>query len=166
MRQLGAGPRGCAAGDRRRSTARWLSLAITASDSEKRWLWPPPHAHGLRSSARSPGVVLRVSTTRAPRARDRRDVTRGQRRDAAHALDEVERDPLGLQHRAGRALDGREHVAGLERGRRRPSEVTLTASSSAIIATSNTSAPAKHARLPRDEVCGRDGRRGDEGLST
>ena len=24
------------------STARWLSLAITASDSEKRWLWPPP----------------------------------------------------------------------------------------------------------------------------
>ena len=40
-------------------------MAITASESENRWLWPPPQTTACRSSARSPGVVLRVSTTRA-----------------------------------------------------------------------------------------------------
>ena len=45
-------------------TARWLSLSITASESPKRWLCPPPHVTACFSSARRPGVVLRVSHTR------------------------------------------------------------------------------------------------------
>ena len=48
------------------STARWLSLAITASEREKRWFTPPPQRTACRSRARRPGVVLRVSVMRAP----------------------------------------------------------------------------------------------------
>ena len=44
--------------------ARWLSLTSTKSDSEPRWLTPPPARTAAFSSARSPGVVLRVSHTR------------------------------------------------------------------------------------------------------
>ena len=44
----------------------WLSLTIAASDSDIRWLTPPPHRTAYFSSARSPGVVLRVSRTAAP----------------------------------------------------------------------------------------------------
>ena len=47
-------------------TARWLSLASTASERPKRWLAPPPQRTAYRSSTRSPGVVLRVSVMRAP----------------------------------------------------------------------------------------------------
>ena len=44
----------------------WLSLTRAASDSDIRWLTPPPHRTAYFSSARSPGIVLRVSRTCAP----------------------------------------------------------------------------------------------------
>ena len=43
--------------------ARWLSFTRTMSDSEPRWLAPPPARTAAFSRARSPGVVLRVSQT-------------------------------------------------------------------------------------------------------
>ena len=48
------------------ATATWLSLMSTASSRPKRWLEPPPTRTAYFSRARSPGVVLRVSATRAP----------------------------------------------------------------------------------------------------
>src|SRR5262249_15852888 len=48
------------------ATARWLSLISTASSSPRRWLVPPPHATAALSSSRSPGAVLRVSSTSTP----------------------------------------------------------------------------------------------------
>ncbi len=48
------------------AAATWLSLTRAASDSDMRWLTPPPHRTAYFSSARSPGVVLRVSRTRVP----------------------------------------------------------------------------------------------------
>ena len=45
---------------------RWLSLTRTASSRPKRWLRPPPQATAYFSSARRPGVVLRVSRMAAP----------------------------------------------------------------------------------------------------
>ena len=56
-----------------------------------------------RSNARSPGVVLRVSTMRAVVPATASTYRAVERRDAAHPLHEVEADPLGLQHAAGRA---------------------------------------------------------------
>ncbi|CAM5477530.1 hypothetical protein SCYAM73S_05469 [Streptomyces cyaneofuscatus] len=41
----------------------WLSLTRAASESDIRWLTPPPHRTAYFSSARSPAVVLRVSRT-------------------------------------------------------------------------------------------------------
>ncbi len=43
----------------------WLSLMITESSSPKRWFDPPPQRTAYFSSARSPGVVLRVQMIRA-----------------------------------------------------------------------------------------------------
>src|SRR5580704_10676757 len=47
------------------ATAMWLSLINTASSRPKRWLKPPPQRTAYFSSARSPGVVLRVQMMRA-----------------------------------------------------------------------------------------------------
>ena len=44
------------------AAATWLSLMRIASHSPARWLWPPPARTAARSSERSPGVVLRVSS--------------------------------------------------------------------------------------------------------
>lgn len=44
----------------------WLSLTSAASDSDIRWLTPPPQRTAYFSMARRPGVVLRVSRTLAP----------------------------------------------------------------------------------------------------
>ena len=44
----------------------WFSLIRIASYSPARWFVAPPAATAAFSSARSPGVVLRVSSTRAP----------------------------------------------------------------------------------------------------
>src|SRR5437588_763903 len=46
------------------ATAMWLSLIRIASSSPKRWLKPPPQRTAYFSSARSPGVVLRVQQMR------------------------------------------------------------------------------------------------------
>lgn len=43
----------------------WLSLTSAASDSDMRWLTPPPQRTAYFSRARRPGVVLRVSLTLA-----------------------------------------------------------------------------------------------------
>ena len=43
----------------------WLSLTSAASDSDIRWLTPPPQRTAYFSRARRPGVVLRVSRTLA-----------------------------------------------------------------------------------------------------
>ena len=76
--------------------ARWLSLTSTASERLERWLTPPPAWTAAFSSARSPGVVLRVSSTctaglRAWAAATYRAVKRG---DAREPAQEVERGAL------------------------------------------------------------------------
>src|SRR5215472_14332256 len=47
------------------ATAMWLSLIRMASSRPKRWLKPPPQRTAYFSSARKPGVVLRVQMMRA-----------------------------------------------------------------------------------------------------
>ena len=47
-----------------RARVRWLSLSITHSERLPRWLAAPPARTAAFSSARRPGVVLRVSHTR------------------------------------------------------------------------------------------------------
>ena len=47
----------------------WLSLISAASDSDIRWLTPPPQRTAYFSRARSPGRVLRVSRMLAPEPR-------------------------------------------------------------------------------------------------
>ncbi len=46
-------------------SARWLSLISTASYRPVRWFQPPPHRTAYFSKVRQPGVVFRVSKTRA-----------------------------------------------------------------------------------------------------
>ena len=60
--------RATAAGRSTPPRARWLSFTRTMSCSPMRWFTPPPAATARFSSARHPGVVLRVSSTRAGRA--------------------------------------------------------------------------------------------------
>src|SRR2546430_14827835 len=48
------------------SSAQWLSFQSTAAESERRFSTPPPTVTAYVSSARRPGVVLRVWVTRAP----------------------------------------------------------------------------------------------------
>ena len=48
------------------AAAMWFSLISTASYRPARWLLAPPAATAAFSSARIPGVVLRVSSTLAP----------------------------------------------------------------------------------------------------
>ena len=48
------------------AAATWLSLIRIASSRPKRWLTPPPQRTAYFSSARKPGVVLRVSVITAP----------------------------------------------------------------------------------------------------
>ena len=59
-----------------------------------------PAATAYFSSARRPGVVLRVSRIAAPGAGDRVDVALRQRRDAGESAEEVERHPLAGEDRA------------------------------------------------------------------
>ena len=82
--------------------ARWLSLISTASESESRWLNPPPARTAAFSSARSPGSVLRVSRMRALPSRGAH-VAAGQRRDARAVRQEVQRDALAAEDRPQRA---------------------------------------------------------------
>ena len=81
----------------------WLSLTSAASDSDIRWLTPPPQRTAYFSSARRPGVVLRVSRTAAPVPVDRVDPAAGQRRDAGEVAEQVQRGALGGEQGAGAA---------------------------------------------------------------
>ncbi len=47
------------------ASATWLSLISTASNKPVRWLCPPPRRTAYFSNLRQPGVVLRVSYSRA-----------------------------------------------------------------------------------------------------
>ena len=85
------------------ASATWFSLIRIASWRPMRWLVPPPAATAAFSSARSPGVVLRVSRIRAPVPLDRLDEAGGQRGDAGEVAEEVERRALGGQQRPRRA---------------------------------------------------------------
>ena len=73
-----------------------------------RWLRPPPAATAAFSSARSPGVVLRVSRIAAPGASHGLDEAGGQRRDPGQVAEQVERRALAGEQRARRAGDQRD----------------------------------------------------------
>ncbi len=78
----------------------WFSLTRIASSRPPRWLTPPPMRTASFSSARSPGVVLRVSRMLHAGALDGPDVARRQGRDARQPAEEVQRHPLGSEDRA------------------------------------------------------------------
>ena len=94
------------------AAAMWFSLIRIASYRPARWLLAPPAATAAFSSARSPGVVLRVSSTFAPVPSHRARGARGHRRHARQVREEVQRRALAGQQRAGAALD-RQHRAAL-----------------------------------------------------
>ena len=169
-------PSGRATGARARATAsamdsppRWLSLTSTASDRLPRWLWPPPARTAAFSSARSPGVVLRVSSTRVAglAAAHGLDVPPGQRGHARQVAEEVERGPLGGQDRAQRSGDHGHHVArGRPRPRRpstRPPTPTgsIWANVSSAQARSGDDPRCSADRRPASPPSGRDQRRGE-----
>ena len=60
---------------------------------------PPPSRTACRSKGRRPGAVLRVSRIRQVVPATASTNRRVGRRDAAHALEQVERHPLGRQDR-------------------------------------------------------------------
>ena len=60
----------------------------------------PPMRTAYFSSARRPGVVLRVSTMARAGTRDRRHTVRGERRDAGEPAQEIQSGALGGQQRA------------------------------------------------------------------
>ena len=143
--------------------AAWFSLMRIASKSPTRWLVPPPATTAAFSSSRSPGVVLRVSRTRARVPATARDVARGQRRHPAEALQEVQRRALGGEQRGGVALERR---APGRRSRHAPSSArgaTRAAGSSAakhaLGGVEPKSTPGCLLRDPRPRArAGRDGR--------
>src|SRR5690606_41089120 len=73
---------------------------------------PAAVAYGLTFEDAQPGGGLAGVDDAYRGAVDRRDVARGQCRDAAHALHEIEGDALGAQHGVGRAVDARQHRPG------------------------------------------------------
>ena len=77
----------------------WLSLIRTRSYSPKRWFVPPPTRTAYFSSARSVGVVLRVSSI-VMRPAGGVHVSRVAVAMPRHPLQQVERCPLGCQQRA------------------------------------------------------------------
>ena len=91
--------------------ATWLSLTSAASLSDMRWLTPPPQRTAYFCRARRPGIVLRVSRTRAlvpPSASAHRAVSeatplRWQSRLSARAF--------GGEQLPGRGVDGHQLVA-------------------------------------------------------
>ena len=65
-RPLPAARRSSTAGRTPPAARRWLSLTRIPSSRPKRWFRPPPQRTAYFSSARRPGVVLRVSRISAP----------------------------------------------------------------------------------------------------
>ena len=75
----------------------WLSFMRTCSPRELLWLWQPPHRTAYFSSARYPGVVFRVSTTRTPVPAHGVGKVSAEGRDSGEVLDEIERRPFSGQ---------------------------------------------------------------------
>ena len=153
LRLRRAGP-GCRA--RARATAAstppasrtWLSLIRIASKRPTRWFVPPPAATAYFSSARSVGVVLRVSRTvmRPPAASTNCARPRG---DARQPLEEVQRRALGRQQRARGAGDHRRSRRPARSGRRRAcGSVTATDGSSCRNVSSGHVQAGEHAVAP------------------
>ena len=92
----------------------WLSLTSAASDSDMRWLTPPPQRTANFSRARSPGVVLRVSRTLRLRALQGVRPRAGGGRDAGQAAQQVERAALGGEQVAGAGGDAQQLLPGLD----------------------------------------------------
>ncbi len=80
--------------------------------------------HGLALEHAQAGRGLAGVDDAGARAGDRRDVARGEGRDAAHPLGEVECDALGAQHGVGRPVDAGQHGRRLRRPRH-PSTTAL-----------------------------------------
>ena len=99
--------------------AMWLSFTSTASERLMRWFAPPPQRTAYFSTARSPGRVLRVSLTTAPRTGHGADHGRRGSGDPGQVGDEVEDGALGGQERVGRAAQLGDHGAGAGPGPRR-----------------------------------------------
>ena len=80
-------------------------MTRTASDRLPRWLCPPPARTAAFSSARSPGVVLRVSRTRVAglAAAHGVDEAPGQGGHARQVAEEVEGGALGGEDRPQRS---------------------------------------------------------------
>ena len=88
----------------------WLSLIIATSYRPMRLLVPPPQRTAYFSRARSPGVVLRVSSTVRPVPARRVRPATGVGGDAGRPADEVEQGPLGDEDDPGGAGEHSEHV--------------------------------------------------------
>jgi hypothetical protein len=80
----------------------WLSLIRIASKRPVRWLVAPPARTAYFSSARSVGVVLRVSRIPSAGRLDEASCAGG---DARQPLQEIERRPLADEQRAREADD-------------------------------------------------------------
>ncbi len=139
---------------------RWFSLTRIASSRPKRWLRPPPQRTAYFSSARRPGVVLRVSRIVDAGAGDLVDVAAGQRRDPGQPADEVERGSLAGEDRARWSRDLGEHrrraSIRVPSARERATETALSSAAKTAAATatpqetpgSSSSSSARH-RLSR-----------------
>ena len=88
---------------RARRPARWLSLISTASESESRWLKPPPARTAARLQRPQAGQRLARVADARPRRRAALHVAPRQRRDAGAVRQEVERDPFAAEDRTQRA---------------------------------------------------------------
>ena len=93
-----------------------MSLMSMPSPRCMRWLWPPPNAHGvLVQGAESGGGLAGVDDAGA-RALHSLDVFGGLGGYAAHALQDVEGQPLSPQDDVGRRGDCGDDLPGGERG--------------------------------------------------
>ena len=130
---------------------------MTASDSEKRWLWPPPLTHGVALERAQARRRLAGVGDAGAGVRDLGDVARRERRDARHALHEVEADALGGEHAARGPGDDGEHRARLEPLAVLDDELDRRSRGSVSRnAAANTSPPLNTPRLAGDEVGARD----------
>ena len=147
-------PRSRARVDRARApptAAMWLSLIRMPSKSAMRWLRPPPQRTAHFSSARQPGVVLRVSTisrARAARPPGRSGASawrcRTSRCTKFSAVRSASRIPIA------RPAHAREHVAGdAPRRRRRRSASQLDAALREHLARDLEPARPRSRRAPR-----------------
>ena len=88
----------------------WFSLIRTASYRPARWLWAPPALTAAFSSARSPGVVLRVSSTFAGVPSSSAHRPRGRRGHPREVGQEVERRALSGEQRTGASAQPQHRV--------------------------------------------------------